>query len=571
MEGTITQLGLQNYLINDKIPQYSFFQHSYKNYSNFAKDTRSLQFTSDVDFGKDISIKISENARYGDLINNIVLELELPDITDLLTSTSREVGYSNAIGYAMIKEIQLKVGGNIIDTQTGEWLYIWTKFLIPESKRAVFNDNIKYFSTNLASNFKGGKIYIPLTFWFCQTVNNKNIPLIFPLIAMKNTDVELIIKFRPVNELIISDDNSRLTTSEYNALHILNHNLLINFIILTPEERIKYLNAKKQLYLITQIQEHRFGINANQSAININLRNFKYPITEIFWVIRNITRLSNYEYFNFTDNNISNTNRGSFYNTCKIMFDGKDRFNSLHSNYFTNVGPLETHTSVPLKEQISSYSFAIQPENFGQPTGSCNFSGLHEPRLIIDLRSDISIPQSELLIFAINYNVMQIDDKGNVWLLHNLSKFSPSELPNIDNPNNLEQCNLTIKEQDTAKELIAQINKLNIFTDPRKIETGLLNIIDKAKQHEIINGIERPNCINNNINNIENGYVQPYLSALIDEVKRIAHIINYQNHDSQNNNSQTDNKYADIGGILIDIDDINIFLNNLLSRTNLSK
>ena len=575
MEGTITQLGLQNYLINDKLPKHSFFQHSYKNFFNFAKDTRKLQFTNNLNFGTDVSIKLSDQARYGDLINNIILELELPDISSLLTTTGREVGYSNGIGYSMIKEVQLKVGGNIVDTQSGEWLYTWTKFSIPEGKRAVFNDNIKYFNTNLAANFKGGKVYIPLTFWFCQTVGaNSRLPLVFPLIAMRNAEIELVIKFRPVNELIISDDNSRLTSSQYSALNIVNHNLLVDYIILTPEERLKYINAKKQMYLITQIQEHRFSISSGQSAVNVNLRNFRYPISEIMWVIRNSSRVSNYEYFNFTNNDVSNTNKTGFYNTTKLTFDGRDRIPELDSNYFTNIEPLKAHDSVPFREQISCYSFAIEPENFGQPTGSCNFSGLHEPRLTMSMRNDITIPQSELIIFAINYNVMQIDDKGNVWLLHNLSKSSPNELPDLSKARYLDECNLTIKEQRKAKELIAQINKLNLFTDPRQIETGLLNIIDKAKRDEIIAGRNRPDCINPDEGEFDSGYVQPYLSALIAELQRINQIIRHEQNMTGNIDIKyTDNtqKYADIGGILVDMDNINGFLDNLLSRSGITK
>jgi hypothetical protein len=569
MEGTITQLGLQNYLINDKLKKYSFFQHSYKNYHNFAKDTRKLQFTNNFDFGKDVSIKLSEYGRYGDLITNIVIDIDLPDISNLLSTTNREVGYCNGIGYAIIKEVQLKIGGNIIDTQTGEWLYNWSQLAIPKGKKDIFDDNIKYFNTNLASNFKGGKIFIPLQFWFCQTVGaNSKQPLVFPLIAMKNAEIELIIKLKTIQELIIADDYSRLTTQQYNSLNIINHNLIIDYIIFTPEERLKYINAKKQMYLINQIQEQRFNISANQTAININLRNFKYPISEIIWVFRNNTRVNNNEYFNYTDSDISNRNRKGFYKTAKLTFDGRDRIPELDSQYYTNIEPLKVHDSISFKSEINCYSFALEPENFGQPTGSCNFSGLHEPRMSFIMRNDITIPEGELIIFAINYNVLQIDDKGNVWLLHNLSKSSPSELPDLNKSRYLDECSLTIKESKKAKELIAEINKLNLFTDPRKIETGLLNVVNKAQEKEKQEGKNRNKCLDPNDGEFDSGYVQPYLSALIDEIKRINQIITTNKYrDGKDINFTDDTKqYADIGGFIIDLDDINGFLDKLLSR-----
>ena len=44
MEGSVTQLGLGNYLINNKDKKESFFKHSYKNYSNFVKHTKRVDF-----------------------------------------------------------------------------------------------------------------------------------------------------------------------------------------------------------------------------------------------------------------------------------------------------------------------------------------------------------------------------------------------------------------------------------------------------------------------------------------------------------------------------------------------
>lgn len=572
MEGTITQLGLQNYLINDKQPKQSFFKHTYTNYYNFAKDTRKIQFENVVKFGTDISVKLSNNANYGDLINNIVLELDLPDLSNLLSNTNNQVGYCNGVGYAIIKEAILKVGGNIINTISGEWMHTWSRLCVPRDKQDVFNDNIKYYNNNIASNFKGGKIHIPLTFWFCQLVSsNKDTRTAFPLIAMRNAEVELIIKLRSLNEIIITNDNSTVNTQK---LDIKGHNLLIDYIILTPEERIKYINAKKQMYLINQIQEEKFNLINNSSVANINLKNFKYPITELIWVFRPYNNLNKNDYFNYTTSFSGDPNRQGFYDNAKLSFDGRDRIPALDSITFTNDEPLKVHTNIPLKSQISCYSFSLEPENFNQPSGSCNFSGLHNPRLTINMRKDISIPSSELIIFAINYNVMLIDDKGNVWLLHNMSKSSPNELPDINKRSYLDECNLTIKEAKNAKELIAEINKLNLFTDPRTIETGLQNIISEAKRKEIKSGRQEIDCINPDEGDFDSGYVNPLLISLKDEVKRINQVFEKNRVESEEGGIEfTDNtkKYIDIGGQHINVENFNKFLHQILSRTKYDK
>ena len=38
----------------------------------------------------------------------------------------------------------------------------------------------------------------------------------------------------------------------------------------------------------------------------------------------------------------------------------------------------------------------------------------------------------KIYVYGINYNVLQIDDKGNSWLLHNLSKSTPKTISEKD-------------------------------------------------------------------------------------------------------------------------------------------
>ena len=68
MEGSITQLGLGNYLINKKDKAKSFFKHNYENYQNYVKDTRRLTFKGSNNFGDTIQMILDREASYGDLI-----------------------------------------------------------------------------------------------------------------------------------------------------------------------------------------------------------------------------------------------------------------------------------------------------------------------------------------------------------------------------------------------------------------------------------------------------------------------------------------------------------------------
>jgi hypothetical protein len=159
MEGTITQLGLKNYLTDPKRPKVSFFSHGYKNYGNYAKDTRKLNFLATADFGKQVSFRFDQDGRYGDLITNLTLQMELPTLPN--TTAGTEVVYTNGVGNAIVKELTLKIGGNVVETHSAEWMDVWSTLSIPESKKAIYNSMIK----------KSDNIH---TFYAHQVRNNPN-------------------------------------------------------------------------------------------------------------------------------------------------------------------------------------------------------------------------------------------------------------------------------------------------------------------------------------------------------------------------------------------------------------
>jgi hypothetical protein len=423
MEGSITQLGLSNYLINCKAPAISFFKHGYKNYKNFVKTTRSIPFKNKFTYNDTISIDINELAKYGDLITNIMIEVELPTLTT--TGTGASCGWCNGVGNAIIKSVDLKIGGNIIDRHLSEWLDVWSQLSVRPGVQNTYKRMIKKFDVHNFDTFKGGRVFIPLQFWFCQnSTSNNNSALNLPLAALLNNKIELIIKTRSFNELVISSDDSVPT-----LLEIEKANMMLDFVILQKEERIQLQRTPKQLFMITQLQFIEENIHANTRELNVSLREFKYPISELLWIVRRNDSETGKVYFNY--GNTLDTTKFDPIDTTSISFEGRTRIDEMSSEYFTNIEPYKIHDNVP-NSFIHTYSFSLNPENFSQPSGVCNFSNLHDPRMQFKFRSGIAA--SKLIIFGINYNVLQTDNNGNAWLLHNLSKKSPANFPNaIDN------------------------------------------------------------------------------------------------------------------------------------------
>ena len=424
MEGSITQLGLGNYLINKKEKSKSFFKHSYQNYQNFVKDTRRLTFKGNTNFGDMMQMRLDQEANYGDLITNLVLEVDLPDISSTTTSTGKSLGYCNGVGNAIIDYVELKMGGTTIDRQTREWMDIWSSLAIPFGKQSNYRRMIKKFNNDefITTTFQGGKIYIPLLFWFCQNTNYNNTPFILPLLALRNNAIELNIKFNNFNNIVISDDNSVPNTS----LRVGNVQLLIDYVILEEQDRLYYLNNPRQMYLMNQIQSQQYSILANTKETNIQLRSLKYPIVELFFVFRMNSANTNKQYFNYT-NSLSAFGGTTPLQSARLTFDGSDRIKEMDASYFTQVEPHKVHDNIPINSQIHCFSFSLQPENLSQPSGACNFSEIHEA--ILHLKFKDNLVASTLFVFAINYNVLQTDNGGNAWLLHNLSKSAPTIFP----------------------------------------------------------------------------------------------------------------------------------------------
>ena len=94
-----------------------------------------------------------------------------------------------------------------------------------------------------------------------------------------------------------------------------------------------------------------------------------------------------------------------------LTFNQLSRFTPRNIKYFTRSQIWENHTgagSLIQTDSIGVYSFALRPEEH-QPSGSCNFSRITNPRMVFsDFEQAVGEKLSNLDIFAVNYNVLRI-------------------------------------------------------------------------------------------------------------------------------------------------------------------
>ena len=423
MTGGLLQLaayGAQDIYLTGN-PQITFFVGVYRRYTNFAIQNIPQYFNGNADFGQKVYCLVD---RIGDLINQVFLRVKLPSLVDYNYTDSNgnlvEYYWVNSVGHAIVKIIDIEIGGVVVDRQYGLWMQIWSDLTVPVNKRAGFYSMIGKSDNpiNLENN-SALDLYIPLYFWFCR-----NIGLSLPLIAIQSQEVRFNVTFRKYEELIISSDGLPLNLANRN-IQITQTYLDIDYIFLEDDERKLFAKNNHQ-YLIEQLQVYATSLTSNglrQDPTDPNkldripdlIQNialdFNHPIKELFWVLQNTSVLSVYpyggnEWFNFSSQSYKNgvVNGSDPMIKAKIQFEGQDLFDTKDAKYFRTVVPYQRHTNIP-NNFIYVYSFSTNPEDF-QPSGTCNFSRIDNQVIYMEISDQLIDPI--ITVFGVNYNIMNV-------------------------------------------------------------------------------------------------------------------------------------------------------------------
>ena len=392
MAGGLLQLvayGVQDTFLSSN-PQVTFFKLVYRRHTNFAMESIRQPFNSDPDFGRRVTCEIP---RHGDLIHRMYLQVTLPKLENYATqydnsippkpieSTIQNYKWARRVGLALIKTVDIEIGGQLIDRQYGEWMYIWNELSLHKNKLDGYNKMIGYsippedvstFDKIPYPESPETKLFIPLEFWFCQ-----NHGLALPLIALQYDGVKINIEFRNLNELHRENTFNKIQNNyKIPSNKKLGETVLwIDYIFLDVDERRRFSQSKHE-YLIEQVQANgEEKIDADLVNVSITLK-FTNPVKEIFWVFQYEENIETNQWFNYTNNNdIFNYKCASIMKKAKLQLNGNDRFSEREAEYFTLIQPFQHHTNIPSSSGIHVYSFALKPEEH-QPSGSLNFSRL---------------------------------------------------------------------------------------------------------------------------------------------------------------------------------------------------
>ena len=224
-------------------PEITFFKSVYKKHTNYSMVNLGIQEITGIpttlnNLKKDIKIDI-KIPRKGDLLHVVYVNIELPKIPDIdVTSTGYQPRFFNSIGHLLINEVKLKIGGQEIDKQTGEWMEIWSQLSYDEAKQLGFKYMVGRVNNNSIQTYDDkpqGPVYLqkPLQFWFC-----KNIFSSIPLVSLQYHEVVVEVSFNNIDSIISRGLN-------YHTARILK--IGAKYYILSPTLSICEANRKVKL------------------------------------------------------------------------------------------------------------------------------------------------------------------------------------------------------------------------------------------------------------------------------------------------------------------------------------
>tara|TARA_Y100000817_G_scaffold299973_1_gene278582 strand:+ start:34 stop:1206 length:1173 start_codon:yes stop_codon:yes gene_type:complete len=372
-------------------------------------------FNGTTGFGNTVTATISRN---GDLVGRMYLEHEAEFKTDAVAGA---IGLLAQYGSRLIKECEIEIGGQRIDRHYGHWLSAYTQLteLNPTAgDTTLFNKmsgNGEGFQSAAALeaggatparapwtvddatgnvDTVGGKMFIPLQFWFCR-----NAGLALPLIALQYHEVKVKMTFEQQTNLVrkgtdadnsFDFDEEALSTAAKESF-----NLWADYIYLDTDERRRFAQVSHE-YLIEQVQHENHSSGGTMSL------NFNHPVKELVWAREALAVPANGDVTDLatlkkTGAEVAFTNADWL-----LKLNGHDRFAARPTKYFTRTQVWQHHTGcggVVVPDSIGVYSFALKPEEH-QPSGTCNFSRIDNAQLVG--------PAVGMNVYAVNYNVLRI-------------------------------------------------------------------------------------------------------------------------------------------------------------------
>lgn len=225
-------------------PTITFFKSVHMRHYPFSIQPLIQKFKSNVNFNKRSSCTLSFS---GDLINKVTLVIELPAL-----QFDFPFAWVKRIGFEIINNIEIEIGGQLIDRQYGSWLNIWYSLTKENYQRYDWIIGDTSILTNFSNSKPSFKLFIPLQFWF-----NRFIGLSLPILCLQKTEVNINLTLNKFQDCVYFFNNTIVTDvcnlvegdfiyQKNNKVGIFSsYNIITNVMTFC---KLKEINSKKPFY-----------------------------------------------------------------------------------------------------------------------------------------------------------------------------------------------------------------------------------------------------------------------------------------------------------------------------------
>lgn len=216
---TLISSGIQDSRLRPPLgnPNTDQFVKVLRKTTRWAAQWRRVDFDGNPEFGQKVSLTIP---RIAELVNGLMLVVQMPDIATVqaaaqaaATAAGRQFlgpyfGWTNSLGHALIQQVELEIGGAIVETLDGRLMEILDDLYEPIETLKAKNAMIARAPSGFTSTTWVGTpsspvtVYIPIPFWFSRPGIQSHA---LPIDALSADKVRIHVTFRPVTQVYYTD------------------------------------------------------------------------------------------------------------------------------------------------------------------------------------------------------------------------------------------------------------------------------------------------------------------------------------------------------------------------------
>ena len=394
----------------------SLFQTKHKTHTNFDKQPLEISNSKAImkydestnenaDFGDVVVFNI--DTRKAEMIGHLCMCIRLPDITNNTWDNDESYRWTNDIGFAMIEYVKIINGDEELASYTGQYLHIHHMLHVAKSKRNGLSTMVGHHSTRHSFRGTAHSVYVPIPF-----MENRDRQY-FPLFVSSARTFQVVVKIRPVKELVYVPANNRVRClfrfgqnsvnvliQTKNDIHItpkFEAKLLFDTFYLTDEERYMF-KTRSSMLLYQFVQERTDRFNQGDREMTIQL-DFSHAVSAL--VVCMTPECAIDQNLHFTYDPLRHI---------KLMLNGvivnksnnnDDKMSASRYRY------LHSYTNIPTK-WVYIIPFCLSSDNT-QPSGYFDFDSPHKKSTLV-LERDHTDRTCTARVYAITYNKLMIDN-----------------------------------------------------------------------------------------------------------------------------------------------------------------